>query len=219
MEFLIRGEKIKVTDSIKNYIEEKQGRLNKYFDAPDSIKATALIKVEDNEEIIEVTIPTTKFTLRAEEKNKDLYAAIDLVTDKLERQIRKNKTRLKAKYKKERYSIEFSDKGIFQDVEIEVKSNKIPDSTFSKISGFLSQRHKKYKIEKVQIQYAGDRNLVLMFLRENRNNSEGITISYEVVISTKMDGNYLMLEYLFSETGEYLLSNEIISRRNDTIDY
>ncbi len=125
----------------------------------------------------------------------------------------------KAKYKKERYSIEFSDKGIFQDVEIEVKSNKIPDSTFSKISGFLSQRHKKYKIEKVQIQYAGDRNLVLMFLRENRNNSEGITISYEVVISTKMDGNYLMLEYLFSETGEYLQSNEIISRRNDTIDY
>ena len=94
MEFLIRGEKIKVTDSIKNYIEEKLGRLNKYFDAPDSIKATALIKVKDNEEIIEVTIPTTKFTLRAEEKNKDLYAAIDLVTDKLERQIRKNKTRL-----------------------------------------------------------------------------------------------------------------------------
>lgn len=70
MEFLIRGEKIKVTDSIKNYIEEKLGRLNKYFDAPDSIKATALIKVKDNEEIIEVTIPTTKFTLRAEEKTK-----------------------------------------------------------------------------------------------------------------------------------------------------
>ena len=97
MEFLIRGEKIKVTDSIKNYIEEKLGRLNKYFDAPDSIKATALIKVKDNEEIIEVTIPTTKFTLRAEEKNKDLYAAIDLVTDKLERQIRKNKTRIMSK--------------------------------------------------------------------------------------------------------------------------
>lgn len=101
MEFLIRGEKIKVTDSIKNYIEEKLGRLNKYFDAPDSIKATALIKVKDNEEIIEVTIPTTKFTLRAEEKNKDLYAAIDLVTDKLERQIRKNKTKLQTKKMKE----------------------------------------------------------------------------------------------------------------------
>ena len=125
----------------------------------------------------------------------------------------------KAKYKKERYSIEFFENGVFKDVEIEIKPYKIPYSTFSKISGFLSQRHKKYKIEKVQIQYSGDRNLVLMFLRENRNNSEGITISYEVVISTKMDGNYLMLEYLFSETGEYLQSNEIISRRNDTIDY
>lgn len=124
----------------------------------------------------------------------------------------------KAKYKKERYSIEFFENGVFQDVEIEIKPYKIPYSTFSEITGILS-RHKKYKIEKVQIQYSGDRNLVLMFLRENRNNSEGITISYEVVISTKMDGNYLMLEYLFSETGEYLLSNEIISRRNDTIDY
>lgn len=125
----------------------------------------------------------------------------------------------KAKYKKERYSIEFFENGVFQDVEIEVKPNKIPYSTFSRLTGILSQRHKKYKIEKVQIQHTGDRNLVLMFLKENRNHSEGITISYEVVISTKMDGNYLMLEYLFSETGGYLLSNEIISRRKDTIDY
>ena len=43
---------------------------------------------------MEVTIPTDKFILRSEEENDDLYAAIDLVTDKLERQIRKNKTRL-----------------------------------------------------------------------------------------------------------------------------
>ena len=42
-----------------------------------------------------MTIPTDKFILRGEEEDKDLYAAIDLVTDKLERQIRKNKTRLK----------------------------------------------------------------------------------------------------------------------------
>jgi hypothetical protein len=125
----------------------------------------------------------------------------------------------KAKFKKERYSIEFSEAGTFQDVEIEVKPNKIPDSTYSKITGILSQRHNKHKIEKIQIQYSGDRNVVLGFLRENRVNPEGIILNHEVVISTKMDGDYLMLEYLFSETGEYLQSNQIISKRKDTLDY
>ena len=125
----------------------------------------------------------------------------------------------KVKINNERHSIEFSENGIFEDAEVEIKPDKIPESVNSKISGILSQRHKKYKIEKVQIQYTGGRNEVLSFLRGDRNNSEGITINYEVVISTKMDGNYLMLEYLFSETGEYLQSSEIISRRKDTIDY
>ena len=118
MKFTIRGEKIQVTDSIKNYIESKIGKLDKYFDNPESIEAHALIKVKDNNQIIEVTIPVNKFTIRAEEKNKDLYAAIDLVVDKLERQIRKNKTRIKDRYKKEE-KIDF----IFN-FEIEVEENK-----------------------------------------------------------------------------------------------
>ncbi len=118
MKFTIRGEKIKVTDSIKNYIESKIGRLDKYFDNPKNIEAHALIKVKDNNQIIEVTIPVNKFTIRAEEKNKDLYAAIDLVVDKLERQIRKNKTRIKDRYKKEE-KIDF----IFN-FEIEEEENK-----------------------------------------------------------------------------------------------
>ena len=112
MEILIRGDKIKVTDSIKNYFESKIERLNKYFDNATELKVTAIIRVKDNNEIIEVTIPTHKFTLRAEEKNKDLYAAIDLVIDKLERQIRKNKTRINDRYKKEEiveFAFDFTD--------------------------------------------------------------------------------------------------------------
>ncbi len=125
----------------------------------------------------------------------------------------------KSRFLKERHSIEFSDNGIFQDVEIEVNPSKIPFNTYSKMKGVLSQRHEKYKIEKVQIQYTGDRNLVLRFLTGNRSKVEGIEINYEVVISTKMDGDFLMLEYLFSETGEYVQSNQIMSKREDTIDY
>jgi len=101
MEILIHGDKLKVTDAIKTHIEEKIGKLDKYFDNASNIKANVLIRVKDNDQIIEVTIPTNKFTLRAEEKHSDLYAAVNLVTDKLERQIRKNKTRLNAKLKKE----------------------------------------------------------------------------------------------------------------------
>lgn len=100
MKLNIRGDKLVVTNAIKSYIEEKIDRLSKYFDNSD-IEAVVVIRVANNKQIIEVTIPTRKYTLRAEEANKDLYAAIDLVSDKLERQIRKNKTKLNERYKKE----------------------------------------------------------------------------------------------------------------------
>ena len=87
-----------VTDSIKNYVETKLDRLNKYF-TEDDLTANVLTKVRGNRQIVEVTIPTDKFILRSEEENEDLYAAIDLVSDKLERQIRKNKTKLSKRNK------------------------------------------------------------------------------------------------------------------------
>ena len=93
MKYNIRGDKLEVTDAINNYVESKLDRLNKYFKDED-ILANVLLRVRGNSQIIEVTIPTDKFILRSEEEDKDLYAAIDLVSDKLERQIRKNKTRL-----------------------------------------------------------------------------------------------------------------------------
>ena len=94
MKYNIRGDKLVVTDAINNYAKSKLDRLNKYF-KEDDILANVLLRVRGNSQIIEVTIPTDKFILRSEEEDKDLYAAIDLVTDKLEGQIRKNKTRLK----------------------------------------------------------------------------------------------------------------------------
>ena len=94
MNINIRGDKIEVTDSIKNYVKENLEKLDKYFEDSSKIDAHVIIRARNGEQIIEVTVPTSKYTLRAEEKHSDLYAAIDLVTDVLERQIRKNKTRL-----------------------------------------------------------------------------------------------------------------------------
>lgn len=94
MKLNIRGDKLEITDAIRDYVEDKLGRLDKYFKDGD-INANVLLKVKGNRQIIEVTVPTDKYILRSEEEHNDLYAAIDLVVDKLEGQIRKNKTKLK----------------------------------------------------------------------------------------------------------------------------
>ena len=98
MKYTIRGDKLTVTKSIKDYITEKLDRLNKYYENADNIDCKVLIRSKNNLQTIEVTIPLNKFILRAEVSDKDLYASIDLVVDKLEGQIRKNKTRLKKRY-------------------------------------------------------------------------------------------------------------------------
>lgn len=114
MKFTIRGKKLEVTKSIKEYIEEKIGKLDKYFENPDNISANVLIRLSGSDQVVEVTINTHGLILRGEEKNKDLYASIDIVVDKIERQIRKNKTRIHKK----------SSKGVaydFKEFEVEEK--------------------------------------------------------------------------------------------------
>lgn len=95
----IRGSKIKITSAINDYIEAKIGKLDKYLENPENITANVAVKVKGKDQTVEVTIPLKKLILRAEETHSDLYAAIDLVSEKLERQIRKNKTRIKKRVK------------------------------------------------------------------------------------------------------------------------
>lgn len=100
MKFNIHGKKVEVTDSIKKYIEEKIGKLDKYLSNPENITAKVVVRISGREQIVEVTIPIQKIVLRCEERHDDLYAAIDKVSDKLERQIRKNKTRMQRRVSK-----------------------------------------------------------------------------------------------------------------------
>ena len=99
MKFNIRGDKMEVTKAIKEYVEEKLGKLDKYFENPNDIKCFVIIRVKNGKQTIEVTVPTSKFTIRAEESNPDLYASVDLIIDKLERLIKKNKSKLEKHYK------------------------------------------------------------------------------------------------------------------------
>lgn len=100
MEIIVRGSKLEITESMENYTKEKISKLDKYIDSTD-VKATVLVKVSGHLNTVEVTIPLKNLILRAEEKQEDFYAAVDMVIDKLERQIRKNKTRIESTKKKE----------------------------------------------------------------------------------------------------------------------
>lgn len=99
MKISIRGDKVEITKAIKEHIEEKLQKLDKYFEKKTDVKCSVVVRVKNGNQTIEVTVPTSKFTLRAEESHTDLYAAVDLIVDKLERLIRKNKTKLTNYYK------------------------------------------------------------------------------------------------------------------------
>lgn len=97
MQVKIRGNKIDITDSMKEYVKEKLSKLDKY--SLEEFEANVLVKVRNYTQKVEVTIPLKTLILRAEEESSDFYSAVDLVVNKLERQIRKNKTKLKRKEK------------------------------------------------------------------------------------------------------------------------
>ena len=107
MEIKIRGEKMKITDAMHEYVEEKLGKLNKYLENSENVHANVIVKVKGHEETVEITIPLKSFILRSEETQDDFYAAVDKTIDKLERQVRKNKTRLMSKQVKPSYEFNF----------------------------------------------------------------------------------------------------------------
>ena len=109
MEIVIHGDKLKVTQAMNDYIKEKLGKLDKYLKDTDSVRANVIVKVKNHEQKVEITIPLKSYILRTEESKEDFYAAVDKATDKLERQIRKNKTRIMAKKSKIDYDFALSE--------------------------------------------------------------------------------------------------------------
>ncbi len=107
MEIVIRGENIEITKAIQEYVNEKLSRITKYIGIDENPRAVVVVNVKGHRQKVEVTIPLKNVILRAEETREDLYAAIDVVVDKLERQIRKNKTKLQSKKIKEKMSKSF----------------------------------------------------------------------------------------------------------------
>ena len=100
IKYSIRGENIEVTEALRDYVESKLSKVEKYFNEDQELHARVNLKVyREKTAKVEVTIPTGSVTLRAEDVSQDMYGSIDLVVDKIERQIRKNKTKIARKHR------------------------------------------------------------------------------------------------------------------------
>ena len=92
MKFIISGKNIDVTDGLKIAIQEKLGKLERYFTPDTEVHVT--LSVEKERQKIEVTIPVKGNIIRSEQVSSDMYVSIDLVEEVIERQLRKYKTKI-----------------------------------------------------------------------------------------------------------------------------
>jgi len=100
LNILARG--MVLTDGQREHFEKKFDRLDRFFG--DDIEAAVRIRNEREMKIIEVTIPMGRDILRAQEGTDDLYASLDAVLEKLQRQVRKHRTRLEKRVRKDAYA-------------------------------------------------------------------------------------------------------------------
>lgn len=121
MKYTIRGQKLEVTDAIRDYAISKIDKMEKYFENPDEVSVKVVFSIRGREQKVEITINSINFDLRSEVSHSDMYAAIDLAVDKLEQQMRKFKSKLMSK---ERVEIVYDEDIVDDDVLEEVVKRK-----------------------------------------------------------------------------------------------
>ena len=123
MKFVIVGKHIEVTQGLKAAVEEKIGKLEKYFNPETEIHVT--LSVEKERQKIEVTIPVKGSIIRSEQVSNDMYVSIDLVEEIIERQIKKYKNKLiDQKQSAGFFKQEFIEKDYMDDEEVKIIRTK-----------------------------------------------------------------------------------------------
>lgn len=122
MKYTIRGQKLEVTDAIRDYAVSKIDKMEKYFENPDEVSVKVVFSIRGREQKVEITINSINFDLRSEVSHSDMYAAIDLAVDKLEQQMRKFKSKLMSKERVEIVYDDIIDDDVLEEV---VKRKKV----------------------------------------------------------------------------------------------
>ena len=124
MRIKITGRNIELTDGIKDAVEDKLNKLEKYFTPDTDVYVT--LSVEKERQKVEVTIPMKGNYIRSEQVSNDMYVSIDLVEEVIERQLRKYRTKLASKKMNvaENFSEAFIDSDADEDEEIKIVRTK-----------------------------------------------------------------------------------------------
>ena len=123
MKFIILGKNIEVTPGLRSAVEDKIGKLEKYFN-PDP-EAHVTLSVEKDRQKIEVTIPVKGNIIRSEQVSNDMYVSIDLVEEIIERQLKKYKTKLIAKEQSAGcFKQDFIEKDYMDEEEVQIVRTK-----------------------------------------------------------------------------------------------
>ena len=123
MKFIISGRNIDVTDALRAAVEDKLGKLEKYFTSETEVHVT--LGVEKDRQKIEVTIPVKGNIIRSEQVSNDMYVSIDLVEEIIERQLKKYKNKIIDKQQAAgNFKQEFIEKDYVDDEEIQIVRSK-----------------------------------------------------------------------------------------------
>ena len=123
MKFIIVGKNIEVTEGLRSAVEDKIGKLKKYFTEETEVHVT--LSVEKDRQKIEVTIPVKGNIIRSEQVSSDMYVSIDLVEEIIERQLKKYKNKLIDKKQSSPYfRQEFIEKDYMDEEEVQIIRTK-----------------------------------------------------------------------------------------------
>ncbi len=123
MNFIIVGKNIEVTPGLRSAVEDKIGKLEKYFTPETEIHVT--LSVEKERQKIEVTIPVKGSIIRSEQVSNDMYVSIDLVEEIIERQLKKYKNKLVDQKQSSNYfKKEFIEKEYMDEEEVKIIRTK-----------------------------------------------------------------------------------------------
>lgn len=123
MKFIIIGKNIDVTPGLKEAVENKLGKLERYFTPDTEIHVT--LSVQRERQKIEVTIPVKGGIIRSEQESSDMYVSIDLVEEVIERQLRKYKNKIVEKHQDGgNFRQEFIEKEVEDEEEIKIIRTK-----------------------------------------------------------------------------------------------
>lgn len=123
MKFIITGKNIEITEGLRSAVEDKIGKLEKYFTEDTEVHVT--LSVEKDRQKIEVTIPVKGNIIRSEQVSSDMYVSIDLVEEIIERQLKKYKRKLiDKKQAASFFKQEFVEKDYMEDEEVQIIRTK-----------------------------------------------------------------------------------------------